>query len=85
MRQVVENYHQACLMQFLIGLNETFTQVRGQILLMDHMPHIDRVFSLVRQEERQRSIGQLNVPHVESTTLLYKSEPIRSAPPKQNF
>uniref|UniRef100_A0A2N9GAR1 CCHC-type domain-containing protein n=1 Tax=Fagus sylvatica TaxID=28930 RepID=A0A2N9GAR1_FAGSY len=72
MRQVVENYHQACLMQFLMGLNETFTQVRGQILLMDPMPHIDRVFSLLRQEERQTSIGQLNVPHVESTTLLYK-------------
>ena len=72
-------------MQFLMGLNETFTQVRGQILLMDPMPHIDRVFSLLRQEERQRSIGQLNVPHVESTALLCKSKPIRSTPPKQNF
>ena len=29
MRQVFENYHQACLMQFLMGLNESFTQVRG--------------------------------------------------------
>uniref|UniRef100_A0A2N9FUM9 Reverse transcriptase Ty1/copia-type domain-containing protein n=1 Tax=Fagus sylvatica TaxID=28930 RepID=A0A2N9FUM9_FAGSY len=85
MREVVENYHQACLMQFLMGLNETFTQVRGQILLMDPMPHIDRVFPLLRQEERQRSIGQLNVPHVESTALLCKSKPIRSTPPKQNF
>uniref|UniRef100_A0A2N9EVC5 Retrotransposon Copia-like N-terminal domain-containing protein n=1 Tax=Fagus sylvatica TaxID=28930 RepID=A0A2N9EVC5_FAGSY len=56
MRQVVENYHQMCLMQFLIGLNETFTQVKGQILLMDPMPDIDRVFSLLRQEERQTSI-----------------------------
>jgi hypothetical protein len=49
-------------MQFLMGLNETFTQVRGQILLMDPMPNIDRVFSLIRQEEWQRSIGQLSVP-----------------------
>ena len=29
MRKVIENYHQMCLMQFLMGLNETFTQVRG--------------------------------------------------------
>jgi hypothetical protein len=85
MRQVVDNYHQACLMQFLMGLNETFTQVRGQILLMDPMPHIDKVFSLLRQEERQRSIGQLRIPHVESTALLCRSEPIRPAPAKQNF
>jgi hypothetical protein len=52
MKQVFENYQQACLMQFLMGLNESFTQVRGQILLMDPMPNIDRVFSLIRQEER---------------------------------
>ena len=69
-------------MQFPMGLNETFTQMRGQILLMDPMPHIDRVFSLLRQKERQRSIGQLKVPHMESTALLYKSEPIRSTSPK---
>jgi hypothetical protein len=52
---------------------------------MDPMPHIDRVFSLLRQEERQRSTGQLKIPHVESTALRCKSEPIRPTPPKQNF
>ena len=25
MRQIFENYHQVCLMQFMMGLNETFT------------------------------------------------------------
>uniref|UniRef100_A0A2N9IZ24 Retrotransposon Copia-like N-terminal domain-containing protein n=1 Tax=Fagus sylvatica TaxID=28930 RepID=A0A2N9IZ24_FAGSY len=82
MRQVFENYQQACLMQFLMGLNESFTQVRGQILLMDPMPNIDRVFSLIRQEERQRSIGQLNVPYVQSTALLCNNDTARSASPK---
>ena len=81
----MENYHQACLIQFLMGLNESFTQVRGQILLMDPMLHMDRVFSLLRQEERQISIGQLHVPHVESTALLCKSESVRSTSSKQNF
>uniref|UniRef100_A0A2N9J2J6 Reverse transcriptase Ty1/copia-type domain-containing protein n=1 Tax=Fagus sylvatica TaxID=28930 RepID=A0A2N9J2J6_FAGSY len=85
MRQVFENYQQACLMQFLMGLNESFTQVRGQILLMDPMPNIDRVFSLIRQEERQRSIGQLNVSYVQSTALLCNTDTARSAPAKQGF
>uniref|UniRef100_A0A2N9IE43 Retrovirus-related Pol polyprotein from transposon TNT 1-94-like beta-barrel domain-containing protein n=1 Tax=Fagus sylvatica TaxID=28930 RepID=A0A2N9IE43_FAGSY len=72
-------------MQFLTGLNETFTPVRGQILLMDPMPHIDKVFSLLRQEERQRSIGQISLPHVESTVLLCKSDSARPNQPKQGF
>jgi hypothetical protein len=68
-----------------MGLNETFTPVRGQILLMDPMPHIDKVFSLLRQEERQRSIGQISLPRVESTALLCKSDSARPYQPKQGF
>jgi hypothetical protein len=85
MRQVFDNYQQACLMQFLMGLNETFTQVRGQILLMDPISHIDKVFSLLRQEERQRSIGQISLPRVESTALLCKSDSVRPYRPKQGY
>lgn len=35
------------------GLNESFSQTRGQILLMDPLPSINRVFSLLAQEEKQ--------------------------------
>lgn len=41
-----------------MGLNESYTQIRGQILLMDPIPSISKVFSLISQEERQRSVGQ---------------------------
>ena len=44
-------------MSFLMGINESFAQVRGQLLLMDPMPPINKVFSLISQEERQRKIG----------------------------
>ena len=44
-------------MSFLMGLNENFAQVRGQLLLMDPMPPINKVFSLISQEEKQRKIG----------------------------
>uniref|UniRef100_A0A2N9I913 Reverse transcriptase Ty1/copia-type domain-containing protein n=1 Tax=Fagus sylvatica TaxID=28930 RepID=A0A2N9I913_FAGSY len=78
MTKTMEKYEQRCVMQFLMGLNESFAAVRGQILLMDPMPPINKVFSLIRQEERQRSIGSLNgslnTPFVESTALMCKSE-----------
>uniref|UniRef100_A0A2N9FTT4 Reverse transcriptase Ty1/copia-type domain-containing protein n=1 Tax=Fagus sylvatica TaxID=28930 RepID=A0A2N9FTT4_FAGSY len=60
----------------------------GQILLMDPMPPINKVFSLIRQEDRQRSIGSLNGslsnPFVESTALSVKSEGPRYGAYKQS-
>ena len=52
-------------------MNESFAQVWGQILLMDPLPPLNKVYSLLIQEERQRSIvvGNSNGPFVESTTL----------------
>ncbi|XP_014498998.1 uncharacterized protein LOC106760077 [Vigna radiata var. radiata] len=38
---------------FLKGLNETYNTVRTQILLMEPLPNINRVFSLIMQQERQ--------------------------------
>ena len=48
------HYQMEYVMSFLMGLNESFAQVRGQLLLMDPLPPINKVFSLVSQEERQR-------------------------------
>jgi hypothetical protein len=44
------------MFQFLMGLNESFSHIRGQILLMDPLPAINKVFSMVVQEEHQREI-----------------------------
>jgi hypothetical protein len=39
--------------RFLTGLNENFATVKSQILLMDPLPPLNKVFSLVLQHERQ--------------------------------
>ncbi|XP_061364355.1 uncharacterized protein LOC133307808 [Gastrolobium bilobum] len=39
--------------RFLKGLNERFSHVRSQVMLMDPLPSINRVFSMVIQQERQ--------------------------------
>ena len=60
------------IMKFLMGLNESFSQVKTQILLMDPLPSINKAYSLFIQEEMQRSVG--NSLRVKSTTLATKSQ-----------
>ena len=44
-------------MSFLVGLHDSFSQIRGQLLLMDPMPRVNKAFSLVSQEAHQRKVG----------------------------
>lgn len=65
------------------GLNDSFSHIRGQILLFDPLPTINKAFALVLQEERQRalSISVSSCSLNESTALLSRapaSGPIRN-------
>ena len=55
-----------------MGLNDSFSQVRTQILLMDPLTSVNKVHSLLIQEEMQRSINLGT--RVESTALATKSQ-----------
>ena len=67
-------HHREAIMQLLMGLNDSFSHIRGQILLMDPIPSVDKVYSLLVQDERQRSVGHSNNgPFVESTALVAKT------------
>nr|KYP59020.1 hypothetical protein KK1_014445 [Cajanus cajan] len=52
------------VMSFLMGLNDSFSQIRGQILLSDPLPSIENFFSLVLQDEAQREIAVTSSPPV---------------------
>ena len=70
--QRIENVHfQDSVMQFLMGLNDSYSQIKGQILLMEPVPSINKFYSLLIQEERQRRVGSSN-NHIESTALAMK-------------
>ena len=56
------------IMKFLIGLNESFSRVRTQFLLMDPIPSLSKVYSLLIQEETQRSVTNSSIVKVDSTT-----------------
>ena len=64
----VEYQEKECTMNFLIGFNESFATVRGQILLMKPLPSLKQVFSLITQEVKQRRVGS-NAIAVESAAL----------------
>lgn len=66
-------HHQDSLMQFLNGLNEVYSQVRTLILMMEPSPSIDKAFSLLIQEERQRALGFNGGYSVDSTALAVKT------------
>ncbi|XP_009768220.1 uncharacterized protein LOC107810325 isoform X2 [Nicotiana tabacum] len=44
------------LMQFLMGLNEAYSNARGNILMMESLPDISKAYSLIIQDEKQRGI-----------------------------
>ncbi|XP_043721060.1 uncharacterized protein LOC122668581 [Telopea speciosissima] len=50
------------LMDFLQGLNESYAAIRSQLLLMDPLPFVNKAYSLLLQEERQRSIHDAILP-----------------------
>lgn len=53
------------LVQFLMGLDDSYTNVRGQILLMQPLPLVSKAYSMLRQEEKQRDTpkaSQMPIP-----------------------
>ena len=61
-------------MKFLRGINDSFSQVRTQIFLMDPFPFLYKVYSLMIQEETQRFVIHCSNPKVESIVLVTKSQ-----------
>lgn len=51
-----------------MGLNESFAQVRGHILLQEPLPIHPKVFSFLLQEERQRMISN-RFPSLDSSSV----------------
>ncbi|KAJ6881076.1 hypothetical protein NC651_027806 [Populus alba x Populus x berolinensis] len=70
LKTILSYHHQQHVYQFLMGLNESYSQIRGQILLIDPLPSINKVFSLIIQEERQRMISSSSVSFNQNTTTL---------------
>ena len=49
--------HKEHAFRFLMGLNDSYGTLIGQILLIEPFPSLSKVCSLILQEEKRRSIG----------------------------
>ena len=66
------------VMVFLMGLNDMYANVRGQILLIDPLPPISKVFSLILQKEKQRAVGASNLAFpFGQVTFAIKATPVK--------
>nr|DAD30130.1 TPA_asm: hypothetical protein HUJ06_031598 [Nelumbo nucifera] len=57
MKKIADREKKERAMQFLMGLNATFSQVRGSILMMNPLPDTRKVHGLILQQERQMEVA----------------------------
>lgn len=55
-----EHMERQKLMQFLMGLNDNFSQSRSQILLTVPSPSLNQAYNMIMQDENQRVQSSLN-------------------------
>ncbi|XP_035539419.1 uncharacterized protein LOC118343975 [Juglans regia] len=87
---LIDHYQRDCVIQFLMGLNATYNVTRDQIMLMDPLPPINKIFSMIQQQEIQHSMLS-SLPSPDSMALAikqphfnYKSFSKTSQPPKRD-
>ncbi|PNX55491.1 hypothetical protein L195_g049120 [Trifolium pratense] len=68
-KSIIDQQNQDRAMEFLQGVHDRFSAVRSQILLMDPFPSIQRIYNIVRQEEKQQEINFRPLPAEESAAL----------------
>lgn len=61
-RTYAEHDQQLKLLQFLMGLNESYTHVRSQMLMMTPLPSVGQAFSIISHEESRRSLVSVSPP-----------------------
>ncbi|XP_075504147.1 uncharacterized protein LOC142541504 [Primulina tabacum] len=45
-----------------MGLNDSYAQIRSQVLMMSHLPSVGQAFSIISQEESHRSLSVAEEP-----------------------
>lgn len=57
-------YEEEQLLQFLMGLDDCYSNVRCQILMMEPLPPLNKVFAIVQQDKTQRDMASKNQNNV---------------------
>ncbi|KAF5451070.1 hypothetical protein F2P56_031369 [Juglans regia] len=77
---LLDRYQRDCVIQFLMGLNESFHATRNQIMLLDPLPPINKIFSMIQQQEMQNHMLHV-LPSPDSMALAVRQPYIPSKTP----
>ncbi|KAJ0020553.1 hypothetical protein Pint_31919 [Pistacia integerrima] len=66
-----------------MDLDDSYSQIRGQILLNDPLPLLSKVYALIVQEERQQDISSTG-PIVDLVALLSRANAGQHKPQQRN-
>ena len=58
------------LMQFLVGLNDVYKTVRGNLLMMSPLPSLSQAYNVILQEEKQRGLSATS--HIVSQSAAFQ-------------
>ncbi|KAG7968679.1 hypothetical protein I3843_08G166200 [Carya illinoinensis] len=64
-----DRYQRDSVIQFLMGLNDKYSNVRDQIMLLEPIPTVSKAFSLKQQQKQQHQIISA-FPNLESMALV---------------
>ncbi|CAA0840938.1 Unknown protein [Striga hermonthica] len=62
------------VMQFLMGLDESYITLRNQVLLRETLPDLDDVFNLVIQEEANNELSSMTHHPADSAAMMVKGD-----------
>jgi len=71
LKMLNERYQRDYVIQFLMGLNDQYTNARDQIMLIEPLPSINKVFSMIQQQEQHHQLAN-NTSSCESMALASK-------------
>ncbi|GAV70145.1 LOW QUALITY PROTEIN: UBN2_3 domain-containing protein, partial [Cephalotus follicularis] len=67
----LEHDQQQKLLQFLMGLHDSYSSIRSQILLMSPLPSVGQAYSIICQEESHRGIIAGAPSHGDTPAVFY--------------
>ncbi|CAA0836919.1 Unknown protein, partial [Striga hermonthica] len=69
---VVQQDSETKLIQFLMGLNDSYDNLKSQIMLIDPLPTINRAYSMVLSAERQRNVQMEYGERIDNSAMIAK-------------
>ncbi|XP_010430794.1 PREDICTED: uncharacterized protein LOC104715037 [Camelina sativa] len=76
-KELLEEAEVSRVIQFLMGLNDNFNNIRGQILNMKPLPGLSEIYNILDQDESQRVVGNRK-PLV--TPSAFQTQTVQSEP-----